>query len=435
MDQKRLNGSDGARIGFRAHFASSAAAAMCLTLPLALVAVLVCGCGDAPPTVPAEPVSAAPQTPAETPAADASPDTPDASAEPVHPLPLESVEEITASEPTASEPTASTGESFGTPEPEPQPGPRDPTTAESSETSAAADAGRPSLDEQLAGLQIPPAWLESVTTSYDTNQPWKDARLEIRRLFSLNRPEAHREGIKLMWIYLQKDDIGDGHEYPMYTFLGGEPLWSVRAHEEYLSKPHENTPIHAYITLASLYIQFNEHARAKACLDKAMAGLPGPPWTVQRKADILAAYGDLYVSWGDPDQAKQYYAQAAALYPTAKPPYGGHLLPRRAAEVQAKLDRLTFRSLQTAALRDGRYRDKALGYAGDIDVTVTIQAGRIADIQLKHEEKIDQNACVIVPQRIKAAQSLEVDGISGATVTKEAIVNGVYRCLKQAGLQ
>ena len=123
------------------------------------------------------------------------------------------------------------------------------------------------------------------------------------------------------------------------------------------------------------------------------------------------------------------------MYPTAKPPYGGHLLPRRAAGVQSKLDLLTFGSLATTKLRDGEYRVKALGYAGDIHVTVSIAGGRIADVRVKHEEKIDQNACVIIPERIIRHQSLQDDGISGATVTKDAIVDGVYRALRQAGLE
>jgi len=154
-----------------------------------------------------------------------------------------------------------------------------------------------------------------------------------------------------------------------------------------------------------------------------------------RKADVGDAYGDLYAAWGKTEEAKRYWAQAAALYPTAKPPYGGHLLPRKAAQVQAKLDLLTFQSLATAALRDGQYQDQAIGYAGEIAVTVVVREGKIADIRLKHEEKIDQNACVLIPQRIIGAQSLQVDGISGATVTKDAIAYGVYECLKKAGLR
>ena len=387
-----------------------------------LICLGLCGCGDrgsgADPIIPAP--TALPQ-PANEPA-----DVLETSGESMP---------VTANEAAGSS-TVRDGEAGVAPPPERSTVPTSENEPNRSDGSAPDYAvGKKSLDEQLAALQIPPPWLDAVTTRYDTSNPWKDARLEIRRLFSLNQPEAHREGIKLTWLYLQKGDIGDGHEYPMYTLLGGEPLWSVRAHEEYLAKPHNETPIHAYLSLASLYAQFGEFERAEACLARAMAGLPAPPWDVMRRADVLAAYGDLYADWDNKPLAKDFYSQAAQLYPTAKPPYGGHLLPRRAAEVQSKLDRLTFRSLATATLKDGQYRDRALGYAGDIDVTVAIEGGKIAVIRLKHEEKIDQNACVIIPERIKAAQSLEVDGISGATVTKEAIVNGVFRCLKRAGLQ
>ena len=316
-----------------------------------------------------------------------------------------------------------------------KPGAKDKVAMGPPSPAANKPAGQPKLDELLAKLVVPPPWLDDVPTHYDTSKPWKDARLEIRRLLGLGRVETHREAIKLTWLYLQKGDIGDGHEYPMYTFLGGEPVWSVRAHEEFLAKPHDYTPTHAQLTLASLYAQFGEFDKAKATLDEALQGLPPPPWYVMRKADMLDAYGDLYAAWGKIDEAKRYYAEAAVLYPTAKPPHGGHLLPRRAAQVQSKLDLLTFRSLNAAALRDGQYQGKALGYAGDIDVTMVIREGKIADIRLKHEEKIDQNACVLIPQRIVSAQSLQVDGISGATVTKDAIVHGVYQCLQKAGLR
>ncbi len=309
-------------------------------------------------------------------------------------------------------------------------------TEQDTEKGPAVDgAADPSLDDLLAQIQIPPAWLDGVSTTYDTSQPWEEARLEIRRVLGLGKPESHREAIKLAWIYLQKNDMGDGHEYPMYTFLGGEPLWSIRAHEEYLAKPHENTPVHAHVTLASLYAKYGAYDRAKATLDVAMQALPDPPWKIMQQANLMAAYGDLYSAWNQPDEAKRCYREAIRLYPTAKPPYGRHLLPRHAAKVQARLDLLTFRSLESIRLRDGTFRDNALGYAGDIHVTVSIRDGRIDDIQLRHEEKIDQNACVLIPQRIIDQQSLQVDGVSGATVTEDAIVSGVYRCLKQAGLK
>lgn len=286
----------------------------------------------------------------------------------------------------------------------------------------------------MAGLRIPPPWLEKVQTRYDTSNPWKDARLEIRRLLSLNTDAARKEAIKLTWLYLQKGDIGDGHEYPMYLFLGGEALWAVRAHEEFLAKPHKEAPDHAYISLASLYARFGQFEKAKATLDEAMARLPAPPWRIARKANLHEAFGDLYAAWGKPDSAREHYAEAVRLYPTSNQPYGQHLLKRQADRTQTKLDLLSLRSLAGTRLRDGRYTSTALGYAGDIHLTLAVREGRIAEIQVKHEEKIDQGACLVIPQRIIEKQSLQVDGISGATVTTSAIIDGTLQCLRKAGL-
>ncbi len=267
--------------------------------------------------------------------------------------------------------------------------------ADSDEPSPEVLNGGRSLGELLEEVVIPPPWLADVETTYDTTKPWDEARLEIRRLLGVGTPETHHEALKLTWTYFQNDNMGNGHEYPMYTFLGGEPLWSVLAHEQFLAKPHENTPIHAHLTLASLYAQFGAFAKAQATLDVAMQNLPAPPWQMMRRADVSVALGDLYVAWDKAEIAKGC----------------------------------------SATLADGEYRDTALGYAGDIDMTLRIEGGQIADLQIRHEEKIDQNACVLIPQWIVEQQTLQVDGISGATVTRDAIINGAYRCLKQAGLK
>ena len=92
-------------------------------------------------------------------------------------------------------------------------------------------------------------------------------------------------------------------------------------------------------------------------------------------------------------------------------------------------------SLKEAALSDGTYRETALGYSGDIKLTVKIEGGKIADIRVQHQEKIDQNACKLIPQHIIEQQSLQVDAISGATVTKDAILAGTLRALKKAELK
>ncbi len=196
-------------------------------------------------------------------------------------------------------------------------------------------ATRRPLSELLSELTIPPTWMADVQTGYDTSHEWKDARLEIRRLLGIGKQETHREALKLTWLYYQADNMNDGHEYPMYTFLGGEPLWSIVAHREFLAQPHENTPIHAYITLASLYAQFGEFEQAEATLQQAMNRLPDPPWKMMRQADLWLEQGNLYAAWGKTDLAKEKYAAAVKTYPLAKPPYGGNLLARRAADAQA----------------------------------------------------------------------------------------------------
>lgn len=294
------------------------------------------------------------------------------------------------------------------------------------------------LEAQLASFKVPPDWLSSVTTTWDvTGKPWQEARIEIRRLLGLNEEAARREAVKLTWDYLQKNDIGDGHEYGMYTFLGNEPLWAIIAFREHLAKPdHAYPPYFDIQALASLYAQHGVFPEAERVLQRGLAWPPPDEgWAEMRAAEMHDALGDLYVAWGKLDEAKAHYLESIRLYPLANPKYGKHLLPRRAEKVQSKLDVLSVASLEGVALRDGKYVDTALGYAGDIKITVTVASGRIADIALEHQEKIDQNACKLIPQRIIEAQSLKVDGISGATVTYDAIVGGTLRALRQAGLE
>lgn len=294
------------------------------------------------------------------------------------------------------------------------------------------------LETQLAAFEIPPAWLDTVHPKWSTAKPWKEGRVEIRRLLGKGDDASRREGIKLTWDYLQKDDIGNGHEYGMYLFLGNEPLWAVHVYREWVAKTdHTYPPYFGVKALASLYAGYGMFEEAEVVLNGGMKfSPPKASWREIRKAEMHDALGDLYAAWGKVDEAKASYQEAARLFPLGKPPYGRHLLPRKAKKVQSKLDLLSMASLAGASLRDGRYNETALGYSGDIQLAVEVKGGRIANVRVtKHEEKIDQNACVLIPQRIVGKKSLQVDGISGATVTKDAIVGGALRALKKAGLK
>lgn len=306
------------------------------------------------------------------------------------------------------------------------------------ETSASTLDAAARLEEQLAAFTIPPAWLASVRPKWSTTKPWKEGRQEIRNLLGKGDDASRREGIKLTWDYLQKNDIGDGHEYGMYMFLGGEPLWAIHVYREWLARDdHSYPPYFGVKALAALYTQYRLFSEAEKVLENGMTfKSPDPKWNEVRAAEINDAFGDLYAAWGKINQAKTSYREAARLFPLGKPPYGKHLLPRKAKKVRAKLDLLSTASLAAVSLHDGEYKEIALGYSGDVQLVVQVKGGRMVNVRVtKHQEKIDQNACVLIPQRMSDAQSLQVDGVSGATVTRDAIVSGALSALKKAGLE
>jgi uncharacterized protein with FMN-binding domain len=293
-------------------------------------------------------------------------------------------------------------------------------------------APKPSLTKALAGLKIPPPWFASTTLQWKTSRPWKEGRLEIRRLLGLGTQNGHRQAVKLTYLYLKKNDIGNGHEWPMYLFLGGQTAWATRAYEQFLGKnPQRNT--HAYIDLMSCYRIFGQYAKAKATAQQALKNLPSDKWRIANQADVYNALGDLYAELGDKALARKYYVQSAELYPKSKQPYGRHLLARRATKVRGKIDLMDIDAIKPGKLPDGKYSGDSLGYTGPLKATVTVRSGRITNIAVRHTEKIHQNCITITPQRIIKAQSLKVDAVTGATVTSQAIAGAALNALRKAG--
>ncbi|MCH1942254.1 FAD-dependent oxidoreductase [Holdemania massiliensis] len=89
-----------------------------------------------------------------------------------------------------------------------------------------------------------------------------------------------------------------------------------------------------------------------------------------------------------------------------------------------------------ALMKAGTYTAKASGYAGDLEVTVTVDEEKILSVEIgdNHETpSVGGMAIEQLPKQIVDAQSLAVDGISGATYTSNAIFNSVKDCLTQAG--
>lgn len=82
----------------------------------------------------------------------------------------------------------------------------------------------------------------------------------------------------------------------------------------------------------------------------------------------------------------------------------------------------------------GTYSSVAMGMR-EMTVTVTFSDTAITDIQLEHEETpgIGVPVCESMPGQIMELQGLGIDAVAGATLTSNAILDGVADCVAQAG--
>lgn len=77
----------------------------------------------------------------------------------------------------------------------------------------------------------------------------------------------------------------------------------------------------------------------------------------------------------------------------------------------------------------------AQGYGGVVDVTVTFQDGKITNVEAVGKDETPSLGGVAIeqlPAKIVEAQGIEVDGVSGATVTSEAIKTAVAEAIAES---
>ena len=92
-------------------------------------------------------------------------------------------------------------------------------------------------------------------------------------------------------------------------------------------------------------------------------------------------------------------------------------------------------ALEDAA--DGTYAATAQGFGGDITVDVTLSGGKIADVKIVGDSETPGLGAVAVekmPAQLLEAQSADVDGVAGATVSSNAIQAAFGDALAKAGV-
>ncbi len=86
--------------------------------------------------------------------------------------------------------------------------------------------------------------------------------------------------------------------------------------------------------------------------------------------------------------------------------------------------------------KPGTYTGTAAGRNGDVQVSVTLSADAITNVEVTDQKEtvgIADEALIRVPKEIVEAQSVQVDAVSGATITSNAIMEAVKEALKSAG--
>ena len=90
---------------------------------------------------------------------------------------------------------------------------------------------------------------------------------------------------------------------------------------------------------------------------------------------------------------------------------------------------------QQQEYKDGVYTGTGRGYRPNLEVEVTIKNGKIADIQIDSNNetpRFAEQAFAVVPSEIVQAQSIDVDGVSGATRSSNGIKLAVETALSKA---
>ena len=91
---------------------------------------------------------------------------------------------------------------------------------------------------------------------------------------------------------------------------------------------------------------------------------------------------------------------------------------------------------EAGAYQDGTYEAAKNGIGGKVPVTVTIEGGKVASVEVGENSEtqgIGTKAIEQLPALIVEANGTEgVDAVSGASVTSQAILKGVAECLEAA---
>lgn len=344
-----------------------------------------------------------------------------------------------------------------------------PTSSDGSPTAASSDTSAPAVRSaaeinrliDLAG-ETPPDWYDAVTIdhpdtldlSWPLNPPtqgWNHQKNMGQFIWDIIHPNPRRwrSGIKLVHhcltlhsdqpALLRRDMQSLGmmyfqllQDYPRAAFwlrkAGGTPMDPSRialaeCYWRLGSKPmamqilnSRSLPLHAIKLLGDM----GETDRA---VQLAMAA-----GNTQQAPEAFLLAGDALRQARQPQKAIEFYQRVLDSTKHRNEEYEQRYKARANESIEAiKL----FDQLEVSKLADGSYNGSSTGYNGPLSVAVEVRSGRIESVEVTdHQEKQFYSALTDTPNRIVEQQGLEeVDAVSGATITSQAIVNASARAL------
>ena len=106
-----------------------------------------------------------------------------------------------------------------------------------------------------------------------------------------------------------------------------------------------------------------------------------------------------------------------------------------AKEKAAKEAQAIGSEVSTEGLKDGEYEGTATGYGGPLTVRITVKGGKLTDIKVVSQTETPEyfNRAKAVIDKILSSGNVNVDSVSGATISSNAIKKAVADALSKAG--
>ena len=106
-----------------------------------------------------------------------------------------------------------------------------------------------------------------------------------------------------------------------------------------------------------------------------------------------------------------------------------------AKEKAAKEAQAIGSEVSTDGLKDGEYEGNATGYGGSLTVRITVKGGKLTDIKVISQTETPEyfNRAKAVIGKILSSGNVNVDSVSGATISSNAIKKAVADALRKAG--